>query len=306
MVVPVKPSQIVGGFTYGGTVLDEAREGGSRGGLPGPGPAGQATWPQLRALVGDEVLHGSRPWLSAPVPAPPGRWCAVCRGPAPPGRGMCFQCELHRECAQDSLADLVVPVTFAIKGSPVAGHLWQYKSAMPQPRSREDAGRLLRALLLLFLHDHGPCLWRAAGIAGPTQLAVVPTGRGRSGPHPLRLLVQAYLDLPWAGLTAGPGQRRERDLDPARYAAATRPGARILLLDDTWTTGSSAQSAAMALRLAGAGTVVTVVLGRHVSRAAAAAAGLSPAAMPYRADRCAVHGVPDAVPPSEADHRLDP
>lgn len=349
MAVPVKPSQIVGGFTYGGTVLDEVRDGGSQddipgwkgspGGAPGqpepgepepgqpelgqpepgrlepgqrapgqPEPGGPpcATWPRFRALVGDEVLLAARPWLSAPDSAVPAGLCLVCRGPAPAGRALCFQCELHRECAQASLADLVVPVAYAIKGGPFAGRLWQYKSARPPRLAREDAGRLLRALLLLFLRDHGPCLWRAAGIRGPTQLAVVPTGRVRPGLHPLRLLVQPYLDVPWAGLAAGSGQECERDLNPARYAAAVRPGARILLLDDTWTTGSSAQSAALALRQAGARTVVTVVLGRHVSQGAAEAAGLGPGPMPYRPDRCAVHAAPDAVPPSAADHRLDP
>jgi orotate phosphoribosyltransferase len=38
-----------------------------------------------------------------------------------------------------------------------------------------------------------------------------------------------------------------------------------LLLDDTWTTGASAQSAALALRRAGARSIVTVVLGRHIN-----------------------------------------
>ncbi len=321
----MKPSQIVGGFTYGGTVLDEAREGGSPG--PDGSPEGTA-WPRLRALVAAEVLNVPRPWLSAPAPAALAGLCGVCRGPAARGRTLCFQCDLHRECAQASLAELVVPAAFAIKGGRFAGYLWQYKSARPPQSAQAAAGRLLGALLLIFLRDHGRCLWQAAGIGGPTQLAVVPTGRGRLGPHPLRLLVQDYLDLSWAGLTARPGQARDRDLDPARYAAEVRPGASVLLLDDTWTTGSSAQSAAMALRQAGARTVVTVVLGRHVSRPAAQAAGLTPAAMAYRPDRCAVHEVqgpvpdvvpdvvppavpdvaagaaPDAVLPSPADHRL--
>jgi hypothetical protein len=312
MAVLVKPGQIVGGFTYGGTVLDEAEEGGRPGhpGLsrrplaPGRQPE-RTTWSRLRALVADEVLGVSRPWLSAPAPGPLARLCQLCRGPAAPGRAWCFQCDLHRECAQAGLAGLVVPLAFAIKGGPFAARLWQYKSA-GQPPVRAGAGGLLRALLLLFLRDHGPCLWRAAEIGAPSQLAVVPTGRGRAGPHPLRLLVQDYLDLPWAGLKSGPEQDRERDLDPARYAAEVTPGAGILLLDDTWTTGSSAQSAAMALRQAGAGTVITVVLGRHVSRAAAEAAGLTPQAMPYRPDLCPVHATPGAAPLSPPDHRLDP
>jgi hypothetical protein len=284
----MKPRQIVGGFTYRGTVLDEW------------------SWPRLRELVRDEVLRASRPWLSAPAPEAAGRLCGTCRGPAAPGRALCFQCGLHRECAEASLADLVVPVAFAVKGDPLAACLWQYKSARLAEQAREAAAGLLRALLLLFLRDHGPCLWRAAGISGPAQLAVVPTGRGRPGPHPLRLLVEDYLDLPWAGLTVRPGQPSDRDLDPVRYAAEASSGAAILLLDDTWTTGASAQSAAIALRKAGAGAVVVVVLGRHVTQAAADAAGLTCEVMPYRPDRCAVHGVPDPAPLSRADHRLDP
>ncbi len=316
MVVLTKPEQIVGGFTYGGTVLDEARVAGSPGRSAAPGgraakgrmPAELVTWPRLRALVGSEVLRAPRPWLSAPAPAAAARLCQVCRGPAVPGRALCFPCGLHRECALASLADLVVPVAFAIKGDPFAAYLWQYKSARIPPPARESAARLLRALLLLFLRDHGPCLWRQAGIGGPTALAVVPTGRGRPGPHPLSLLVRDYLDLPWAALTARPGHGHDsdRELDPSRYAAGVSPEARILLLDDTWTTGSSAQSAAMALRQAGARTVVAVVLGRHVGRAAAVTAGLDPGALPYRPDRCAVHAAPDAAPLSPADHRLDP
>ena len=40
----------------------------------------------------------------------------------------------------------------------------------------------------------------------------------------------------------------------------------MLLIDDTWTTGASAQSAAAALKAAGAGPVAAVVIGRHLNR----------------------------------------
>jgi hypothetical protein len=46
----------------------------------------------------------------------------------------------------------------------------------------------------------------------------------------------------------------------------TVAGANVLLIDDMWTTGASAQSAAAALRAAGAATVAAVVIGRHVNR----------------------------------------
>jgi orotate phosphoribosyltransferase len=39
----------------------------------------------------------------------------------------------------------------------------------------------------------------------------------------------------------------------------------VLLIDDTWTTGNHVQSASTALKAAGAGSVATVVLGRHLN-----------------------------------------
>jgi orotate phosphoribosyltransferase len=39
----------------------------------------------------------------------------------------------------------------------------------------------------------------------------------------------------------------------------------ILVVDDTWVSGGSAQSTAAALKLAGARRVAIVVLGRHVN-----------------------------------------
>jgi hypothetical protein len=43
-------------------------------------------------------------------------------------------------------------------------------------------------------------------------------------------------------------------------------GEPVLLIDDMWTTGASAQSAAAALKEAGAGVVAALVVGRHVNR----------------------------------------
>jgi hypothetical protein len=249
-------------------------------------------WRGLDALVNSQVPDLSAP----PVPgAGAARLCAVCHGPAG-RRRRCAQCELHEQCAPGSLADVVVAVAYAPKGSAHAGHLWQYKSAEPARASAASAvaaGASLRALLLVFLREHGSCVWQAAGmLAGPTHLAVVPTGRSRPGTcHPLRALVAPYLRRPWAELAARPaGNPSLRELDPARFAARPIPGARVLLLDDTWTTGASAQSAAMALRLAGARSVATVVLGRHIRDANGEAAGFGPDQLPYLPGRCAVHG----------------
>src|SRR5205823_12623199 len=62
-----------------------------------------------------------------------------------------------------------------------------------------------------------------------------------------------------------PAQAHEYSRD--RYTTARSfDGEPILLIDDTWTTGANAQSAAAALRAAGAGPVAAVVIGRHLNR----------------------------------------
>jgi hypothetical protein len=130
-------------------------------------------------------------------------------------------------------------------------------------------------------------------MAAPTHVAVVPSGRGRPGTHPLRALVEPYLALPWADLAISPGEPvQARDLRPGRFRALARlTGATILLLDDTWTSGSSAQSAAIALKRAGARRVVVVTLGRHVNPRDPTAGSLTTVlgAHPFRPDVCAVH-----------------
>ncbi len=269
---------------------------GRPGGCSAPGGASRGlSWPELEGLVRLQAASLSAPpagraGLTGGGSDARGR-CLVCRGPSD-GRARCFQCELHEQCAAGSLADVVVPVAYAVKGGSHARRLWQYKSPGPAAAA---AAVLLRALLLVFLRDHRACVCRAAGMpAGPTHLAVVPTARSRPGQHPLRALLAPYLSCRWAHLVARPVPWRGRDLDPARFEAAPLPGARVLLLDDTWTTGASAQSAAMALRRAGARRVATVILGRHVGRAGVTAppAGFGPRELPFQPGTCAVHAGP--------------
>jgi len=237
-----------------------------------------ATWFTLRR----------RTTIYPPEPAGRPGICVVCRGPARPGFARCYQCAQHDLLGRGLLADAVVPISYAVKGTAFAGGLWRYKSLRPPDAA---ARTTLLALLLTFLHDHGGCVWRHAGMPAPGCLAVVPTGCGRPGPHPLLELAAPYLRLPVTRLVIRPGEQG-RDPNPNRFSAErTGPGASVLLLDDSWVSGASAQSAAAALKRAGARHVAVVVLGRHVDPAdrlsALLAARLAPRA--YDPDRCAVH-----------------
>jgi hypothetical protein len=170
-----------------------------------------------------------------------------------------------------------VPIAYAARGSRHATNLWRYKSDGP---GAEAARAALRALLLVFLRDHGHCVWRRAGVPGPSHVAVVPSCRGRPGTHPLQAMTTRYLTLPWVHLSAADGPAA-LDPDPRRFHPERIAGASVLLLDDTWTSGASATGAAAALRLAGARSVAVVVLGRHLDAAVPD--------MPYRSQLCAVH-----------------
>lgn len=249
--------------------------------LPRP-PGADPPWDGLRALA---ARYASLlPGVLAPGP---GR-CVVCLAPVPARYRRCFHCTQHQATAPGLLAGRVVPVSYAVSGGRYAGALWQYKTPGPE---RGQARAMLRAILLAFLHDHGPCLW--AGGPAPSLLAAVPSGRGRPGEHPLRSLAGPYLGLPWVELAVRPGDPvLGRELNPERFRASGRlDGATVLLLEDTWASGASAQSAAVALRRAGAALVLTVVLGRHLNPADPLSPGVvrATAGKTFRGEVCALH-----------------
>jgi orotate phosphoribosyltransferase len=104
------------------------------------------------------------------------------------------------------------------------------------------------------------------------MVTTVPSGeRERDDRHPLRWIAAEVV-----GATRGRHERllrrsevevASREFNPEKYAAV-RPlnGQSVLLIDDTWTTGANAQSAAAALKAAGAGPIAAVVIGRHLNR----------------------------------------
>ena len=205
--------------------------------------------------------------------------CRICRGPTPVGLVRCYQCDLALNQCGGLLADAVAPIGYAVRGGRLARDLWQYKS--DRAGAVESAARL-REMLAGYLRDHGGSLWTAAGMAAPPQIAaVVPGGRGRPGAHPLTGLVRSCVDVPLVGLSVAPaGAAHGRGVDPGWLRVdGLVAGADVLVVDDTWVSGGSAQSAAVALKLAGARRVAIVVIGRHVNpddpRSAAFLTGLA-------------------------------
>jgi predicted amidophosphoribosyltransferase len=174
-------------------------------------------------------------------------------------------------CARNPAAlDAVLPISYSVATEQLHRALLGYKRLTGTVARRLE--RELGAVLWRFLAIHERCVANAAAVKEFALVTTVPSGdRGRDLTHPLRGMV---------GELVGPTHQRyqlllmrSRTEVPARAFSADKfealrdlDGEPVLLIDDTWTTGASAQSAAATLRNAGAGPVAAVVIGRHMNR----------------------------------------
>ncbi len=181
------------------------------------------------------------------------------------GYSRCYACT---HCEQ--WIDVVAPISYSIAREQLHHALASYKRLTGEPARRLRAE--LAAVLWRYLVSHERCVARAAGVQAFELVSTVPSGeRCREDHHPLKSIV---------GELIGPTRQRHRRLlerstvevaprefRPEKFRALLElHGETVLLLDDTWTTGASAQSAAAALRMAGAGPIAAVAIGRHLNR----------------------------------------
>lgn len=181
------------------------------------------------------------------------------------GYGRCYAC-VHG----GPRVDVMAPVSYSVAGEQLHHALASYKRLSPAPARHFELG--LAAVLWRYLASHEACLARALGVAAFTAVTTVPSSRReRADTHPLGRLV---------GELVGPVRERyiralERSdaaVDAHRFnagkyrARVELEGGPVLLIDDMWTTGANARSAAAALKAAGAGPIAVLVIGRHVNR----------------------------------------
>lgn len=215
-----------------------------------------------------DTALGSSPYLAACRPVPPAGpgICPVCHSGLPPGCRLCHSCALTISQVTHP-ARQVIPISLY----ETPGPLWQllrcYKDGPPAargPLTVQVAGLLGR-----FTARHLPCVARLLG-GGPDIVTSVPSTRRRArpGPHPLQAAVTAVTALAARYeplLAPGPALTGHNQADDATFLAVRAlAGQRVLLIDDTFTTGARLQSAASALRLAGAGPVAALTIGRVI------------------------------------------
>jgi hypothetical protein len=162
-----------------------------------PAPARAPAWDILRALARAATV--GLPAVAEPGPGV----CGCCHGASARGFARCFQCCLHEEIAPGLLADVVAPVACAPKGSRLATDLWRYKSGRP---GAQEAGETLLALLLVFLREEGPRVWRA-GRDPHTRLCLRDAQRARAARPAPAPDAGAREPGPAMGGPAGPARR---------------------------------------------------------------------------------------------------
>jgi hypothetical protein len=210
----------------------------------------------------------TEPYLSiyTPVlPSGPGV-CEICHGAPGPGFDRCSSCVR-------TMKQVVRPVRRVVPISlyQTPGQLWKvlrdYKDGFTATQRRQFTLQVA-ATIGRFLVAHQRCI-TGSGQTPWDVIATVPSSHGRVGTHPMR---QALGMLPPAfggqeaellGQGSVPVDHRQAD-DRGFLVRTEVRGARILLVDDTFTTGARVQSAASALQLAGGHVLAAVVVGRVI------------------------------------------
>lgn len=187
--------------------------------------------------------------------------CSHCAGiPGNEGFSTCYRCDGYI-ARSGQLSDRRGFITYALAGAQSGANMYRYKDDVPPPA----ATRMMTLLLAATLTKHMPCA--AHPSHGPvTAWATVPSLSGRST-HPLAGLAAPFLKtVPWVALRASADARNVRELRLGNYVTtdegASPYGQHVLLLDDTWVTGSNPESAAGALKRDGATAVTSLVVAR--------------------------------------------
>lgn len=194
-----------------------------------------------------------------------------------PGPGVCEVCfdltggppRCHHCARPDRVIAAVAPISYSVAHEQLHHALAGYKRPPAEVARRFELE--LAAVLWRYLQRHEQCLARAAEVSQFQLVTTVPSSHSeRDRTHPLHRI---------AGKLCGATRERHRRLltrtdmpvtprteRADKFRSEGLDGESVLLLDDTWTTGANARSAAAALTQAGAGTIAVLVIGRHLRR----------------------------------------
>jgi len=209
----------------------------------------------------DPYLH-----TYTPVPAAGPGVCNVCHSGPRSGYATCYSCStVGQQVSRPTRS--VVPISLYTLNSQLWHVLRYYKDGTGP--STDLLAMQVAAIIARFTTRHLQCVTALLG-GEPDVVTSVPSTRARPRPgrHPLETAVtrvSALASLHAPLLRRGPATADHNWADDDAFTVPKRlSGERVLVIDDTLTTGARLQSAASALLGSGASAVVAIVVGRVI------------------------------------------
>ena len=207
----------------------------------------------------DNALRIAAPLLGAVMPIPPSGLgvCGICHSSVDGSDyDHCYPCNQAREFPQGDVPE-VVPISLEVEGKQLHHALRGYKDARDAVVCNRFAYQLA-ALSEIFWRRHMTC------IEPFDAIATVPSS-SRNAFEAVVQRSQRLTDLYRPVLTRT-RIGAPRELDARRFSASRElvEGLRIVLVDDTFTTGATVFSAAQAIRDVGGLVENIVVIGRYI------------------------------------------
>lgn len=205
-----------------------------------------------------------------------GHVCPVCAGPKKTEYKLCIACA--NEAWQASvlgtdgvvLADSVRFGHYAYKGEQMYRVMQGYKNA--DDPSAGEYQKDIKYIAADALAVHYPCIAKIAG-GMPTAWVTIPSTRSSRNygkPHILTKLVTPFMSrmgIQQLQLQAN-AEKTHNHINPRVFSLATESQqpdlAHVLLIEDSWTSGATVQSAAAMLRLHGAAYITVYCMSRII------------------------------------------
>lgn len=187
--------------------------------------------------------------------------CTTCALPVD-GYEQCFQCRIH-STSGEPVADRIGLLIYADAPS---SQTYRMMRDYKEPRTQPTFEPIVKSLLAVGLGAHFGCAVKLGGLTSRSVgWAVVPSTKERSV---LADLVRALMTRPASEVRVTfTGTPPDRALRPEAWSIGPHSGVpeHVVVIDDSWVSGSSSQSLAVALKRAGAEQVSILSVARVLS-----------------------------------------
>lgn len=207
----------------------------------------------------EEARRIAAPLLAAVhrVPGREFRSCEICHSSKDDAFDRCYRCNEGFRLLNGNVPR-ILPITMSLERGQMHHALRDYKDGWDQT-IRERFSWQIAGLVELFAAQHTECLGEF------DVVTCIPSRKQRTAFEAVVTRLGRFRER-YEPLLAVAGADDSHTLSSGRFVAAgTARGRRVLILEDTFTTGASVFSATAALRAAGAVVDTVLVVGRHMN-----------------------------------------